>query len=30
MDKILQMVDQLENLQDIGDLMKELIFDKVS
>ena len=30
MERVLQRVDQLENLQDIGDLMKELIFDKQS
>jgi len=28
MEKIIQMVYQLESLQDIGDLMKELIFEK--
>jgi 2-methylcitrate dehydratase len=28
MEKIIQMIYQLENLQDIGDLMKELIFDQ--
>jgi 2-methylcitrate dehydratase len=28
MERIIQMIYELENLQDIGDLMKELIFDK--